>query len=75
MKFTKERHIIFKESNLKSILIDYLKKNGEKNIPDIEDVDVSFDVYKTYENELTLMFEEEVKEPDIEDIWQAEKER
>lgn len=63
MKFSKERHIIFKESDLKQILIDYLEKHGEMDIPAAENVEISFDEYKTYENELTLMFDEKIKTP------------
>lgn len=56
-KFMKERHIIFQEADVTEILIDYLKKQGERGIPEPEEVELSFDKYKSG-NEITLMFDE-----------------
>ena len=72
MKYAKERHIVFQEIDVTQILIDYLKNAGEISIPPSEEVELSFDKYK-HGNEITLMFDD-LTEPDIEDIWQAELE-
>ena len=57
MKYTKERHIVFQEADVTEILIDYVKKHGEKGIPEAEEVEFSFDKFK-HGNEITLMFDE-----------------
>jgi len=56
-KFTKERHIIFEEADVTEILVEYLKKQGEKGIPAAEEIEFSHDEYKNG-NQITLMFDE-----------------
>lgn len=57
MKYTRERHIVFQEADVTEILIDWLKKNGEKGLPPAEEMEFSFDEYKNG-NEITLMFDD-----------------
>lgn len=72
MKYTKERHIVFQEADVTEILIDWLKRSGEKDLPAPEEIELSFDKYK-HGNEITLMFDD-ISKPDLEEMWTAELE-
>jgi hypothetical protein len=70
MKYSKERHIIFQEADVTEILVEYLKKHGEKLLPAPTEIEFSFDKYK-HGNEITLMFDD-LTEPDDDNWWALE---